>query len=46
VADFVLSRGIHAHQDPPVSAQNVVDVPDITDLMAVQAVVESDAAHV
>ena len=45
-ADFVFSCGIHAYQDPPVLSQDVVDIPDITGVVAVQTVVESNAARV
>ena len=46
IADFVLPGRIHAHQDPPVLSQDVVNVPDITCVVAVQPIVKGDAACV
>ena len=43
---FVFPCGIHAHQDPSVLAQDVVDAADVIDIITVQAVVECDAANI
>jgi hypothetical protein len=46
VADFVLTGGIHAHEYSSVLSQNVVDIPDIGGVVAVQSIIERNAASI
>jgi hypothetical protein len=46
MAHFVFSRGVYAHQDAPVPAQDVVDTPHVTDVITVQTIIIGNAAKV